>query len=120
MNKHKISISKLGIIKKNLLKFKYIDINLSIGTIDNLLSVYVVTLLAIIIPIIFRNDNLRYKTNPLYNMENKIKLTINCIIEIKFVHIIYVIFIIYKKRGEQNGGKRKKAPYRRTYEYSDE
>jgi len=53
---------------------------------------------------------------PLYNLGNSIKFNLNCIISVKVVHIIYVIYILLKKRRASN----ERASNRRSYDYSYE
>lgn len=127
LTKQKLDINKfdlknqLEVIKKSKIQVKSINISIDVGTENTAFTVYIVTIISSVIPIIFRNFNINYMVNPIYNMGNKIKLVAEGITEIKFVHIIYAIYILVKGRGKEYGrGKWKKTPNRRPYDYSNE
>lgn len=110
--------NQFKIIRKTRIDIKNLDIDISIGTNSGGLTVYIVAIISSIIPIIFRKRHLKYVVKPIYNKGNKIKLNIECIVDIKFVHIINTIFIIIKERGREYGGR--KTSNRRAYDYSHE
>ena len=56
-----------------------------------------------------------FSVYPLYNFGNSIKINLNCIIKVKIVHIIYVIYILLRRRN-----KNERASNRRAYDYSYE
>ena len=58
----------------------------------------------------------KFTVLPLYNIGNVIKINLNCIIDVKIVHIIYVIYILFKKGRNVN----ERASDRRAYDYSYE
>ncbi len=55
---------------------------------------------------------------PIYEDKNRIKLILNCIIQVKLVHIISIIYYVVKKRKEKR--KYERASNRRSYDYSYE
>lgn len=57
-----------------------------------------------------------FRIIPLYNFGNSIKFNLNCIISVKIVHIIYVIYILLKTRRRKN----ERTSNRRSYDYSYE
>ena len=62
--------------------------------------------------------NYEYKIKPIYNNQNLYKIRLNCIIELKIVHIINVIYILIKK-GKSDKNERT-ASNRKPYAYSHE
>lgn len=132
--KNKIKISNI-IKNKNIIKeIKKIKINLeelnlkaAIGSEDCILTSYLVATIAIIISNIlphFNNvkhekvkeimEKYRYKIEPIYIKKNVAKLKLNCIINTKMGHIIYIIYLI--KRSDKD----ERTSYRKSYEYSYE
>ena len=59
-----------------------------------------------------------YKVRPIYQNKNLYKISFNCIIELKMVHIINVIYILIKK-GKSDENERT-ASNRKSYGYSYE
>lgn len=112
-------IKELGKIKVDLSKF---DLKVYMGVDNVVINSFTVGVLSSIISIIlaktiakFNNKNHQYKILPLYN-QNKLKIDLNCIINVKVGHIIHMLFNIYKRKGGING----RASNRRTYDYSYE
>lgn len=112
-------------IKPEILKFK---LNLKIGFEDVFITTYAVplisTLISFILKLTTKNVNLKnkkrehyYKIEPKYN-ENIINLRLNCIINVKMVHIINIIYIFLIKKGRSD--KYERTSYRRSYGYSHE
>ncbi len=114
----------LGIIKTLQIKLKNLDLVLQIGTIDVIITSIIVGFISAIIGIILPHiveskkvSNCKYKIEPLYHMQNVIKMNLNCIIEIKVVHIIYIIYnLLKRKRVDKN----ERTSNRRSYDYSYE
>ena len=57
-----------------------------------------------------------FKIIPLYKYGNAINFRLNCIINVKLVHIIHIIYILSKKGMIKN----ERASNRRSYDYSYE
>lgn len=111
--------------RPEILKFK---LNLKIGFEDVFLTTYAVpfisTLISFILKLTTKSVNLQnkkreyyYKIEPIYN-ENIINLRLNCIINVKIVHIINIIYIFLIKKGRSD--KYERTSYRRSYGYSHE
>ncbi len=66
----------------------------------------------------WNKENYEYKIQPIYNNQNLYKIRLNCIIELKIVHIINVIYILIKK-GKSDKNERT-ASHRKPYAYSNE
>lgn len=112
-------------IKPEIVKFK---LNLKIGFDDIMVTTYAIpfisTLISFILKLTVKNVNLRnkkreyyYKIEPVYNT-NIINLRLNCIINVKIVHIINIIYIFLIKKRRSD--KYERASYRRSYGYSHE
>lgn len=112
-------------IKPEIIRFK---LNLKIGLDDIMATTYAIpfisTLISFILKLTVKNVNLRnkkreyyYKIEPVYNT-NIINLRLNCIINVKVVHIINIIYIFLIKKRRSD--KYERASYRRSYGYSHE
>ena len=115
----KKSINIIEIIKILKLKVEKLQLYLAFGTDILMLTIYLVPIISSILGILLRNANpnkTRYKVIPMYNFGNSIKFNLNCIIKVKIVHIIYVIYILFKKRRNHN----ERTSNRRAYDYSYE
>lgn len=111
---------KLEILKFNL-SFKF-------GASDIMVTTYTVpiisTLISFILKLTVKDINLKnkrkdyyYKIEPVYN-KNIINLRLNCIINVKIVHIINIIYIFLIKKRRSD--KYERTSYRRSYGYSHE
>lgn len=111
---------KLEILKFNL-SFKF-------GVSDIMVTTYTVpiisTLISFILKLTVKDINLKnkrkdyyYKIEPVYN-KNIINLRLNCIINVKIVHIINIIYIFLIKKRRSD--KYERTSYRRSYGYSHE
>lgn len=112
-------INIVEIIKKLRIKIENINLEAQIGIEDVILTVGVVTVLSAILGIIFRNAKPRavyYNIMPLYQFGNSVNFRLNCIISVKMVHIIHVIYILFKKGRIKN----ERTSNRRSYDYSYE
>ena len=113
------NIKLLDILKTSKLQIEKAYLNIKIGTDDVIITGFLVTFISSITGILFRKtkkENLFLKILPLYSCGNAINFDLNCIIKVKMVHIIYVIFILIKKGMNKN----ERASNRRSYDYSYE
>ncbi len=112
-------------IKPEILKFK---LNLKIGVEDIMVTTYAIPIISTLISFILRltvkdvdlknkRKDYYYKIEPIYN-KNIINLRLNCIINVKIVHIINIIYIFLIKKRRSD--KYERASYRRSYGYSHE
>ena len=129
--KEKISTENIKKIKREAKKNKELkkvilklDLKLELDTPDVLITTGLVTTISIIVSIIFSKllkikkfNEYKYKIIPLYNNKNMLNLEINCIINIKIVHIIFILYILMKKRRDD---KNERTSNRRSYDYSYE
>lgn len=119
-------VQDLKKIKELKAKISNLNLKVKIGTMDAILTSYFVALFAFIISIILSRtikkqskEKYYYKIEPLYLNKNMYEIKLDCIIEIKFVHIIDILNYFFKKRRGEKYGKRRTSN-RRSYGYSYE
>ena len=106
-------------------KLIYLNLEGRIGFIDVLATSYMVAILCSAISILLphitkvgKENECYYKIEPLYLNYNIYEIKLNCIFEIKMVHIINMIYYFIKKRRGENHEQR--TSDRRAYGYSYE
>ena len=123
--KRKIPINKetLNILRKINIKIKKLNMRIDIGTESVILTSYLVGAIATVISIILPHlisgrdiEKCRYSINPIYREKNEYHIYLDSIIQIKIVHIIYVIFNLLMKGSSNN----ERTSNRRSYGYSYE
>ena len=109
----------LNIIKKSKINIETLNIEGYLGLEDAAYTAYVLAFISSIIPIILsgRINKYKYNITPVYVNQNIVNLEINCIINIKIVHIINILFKLLKK-GRVNNNEQ--PSNRRSYAYSHE
>lgn len=112
------------LFKRLKIRIDKLNLKLEIGTIDVILTSAIIAILASVIGIILANvikkyekEKYNYKIYPIYQNKNLIKLNLNCIIKVKMVHIIYIIYLLVMKRRVE---KNERTSNRRSYDYSYE
>lgn len=103
---------------------KKLDLYLKISTGFPNLTVYAVAVISSIISIIlaktikdYSKDKYKYIVFPMYELKPAIKISLNCIINVKMVHIINIIYMLKKKRSVRND---ERTSDRRTYVCSND
>lgn len=111
--------------KKLDIKLEQFYFCLEIGTKDVIITSGIIAIVASLIGIIlpkliryYHHERYSYKVMPIYQNRNVIKLSLNCIIQVKVIHIINIIFTFVKKRKESK--KNERTSNRRSYDYSYE
>ena len=115
----------LKIIKQLHVKLSYINLKINAGVESPVITAFFVSILSTIISILLpffaidlTKENYRYTIQPIYKNKNLYKIQLNCIIQVKMVHIINVIYLFVKKgRSDVNG---RTTSNRRPYGYSYE
>ena len=112
-------------IRKLNPEVSYFNLELKAGTEDAVLTSFIIfaisTFISILLPHVIKKydaDKYRYEIVPLYINQNVYEMKLNCIIQIKMVHIINIIYVFLKKRRVDSYEQR--ASNRRTYGYSHE
>ena len=105
----------------NLQTLKY-NMNLEIGINDAIYTSFFVaaisTLISILLKLTLKDlKKCYYRILPIYGKGNIIKLNLNCIINLKLVHIINIIYLISK---EGRSEKYVRTSNRRSYDYCHE
>ena len=118
-------LEDLKIIKKIQPKISYLNLKVKLGTgspvVTALLASIFSSIIAIFLPysaINLKKENYQYIIQPIYQNQNLYKINFNCIIQVKMVHIINVIYIFLKK-GRSDSNERTTSN-RRAYGYSYE
>lgn len=123
--KKKIPMNKetLEIIKNIKIKISKLNLKIDLGTEDAVLTSYLIAFIAsiigIILPHIVEEDKMQkchYIVNPIYQNKNEYHISLDSIISIKIVHIIYSMLIFVKKGREKN----ERTSNRRSYAYGHE
>lgn len=127
ISNEKINISlceSKKILKKVKINLETFNAKIKIGTEEIILTSFIVGILSSFIGILlgkaikhYKPDKYEYVIIPYYNKKNIFDMNLNCIINVKLVHIIYVIYMFSKKRSEN---KNERTSNRRSYDYSYE
>lgn len=122
-NKENINKKILNLIKNIQIKVKNIKLNVNIGTIDAVLTSYLVAIIAsvigIILPHITERNNINtcyFIVNPKYQNKNEYSIKFEGIIYIKIVHIIFSMLNFARKGSNEN----ERTSNRGAYAYSNE
>lgn len=112
-------------VKKLQPELSYFYLESKIGVEDVIATSFLVTIISSIISILlphmvkkYEKDKYHYKIVPLYINKNVYEIKFDCIIEMKMVHIINILYYFLKKRRGENHEQR--ASNRRSYGYSYE
>lgn len=118
-------IEDLKQLKKIQPKLSYFHLEGKIGLEDAITTSFFVAIISAVISILiphvakkYEENKYQYKIVPLYINKNVYKIKFDCIIEIKMVHIINILYYFLKKRRGENHEQR--ASNRRSYGYSYE
>lgn len=120
-----ISIPEIiKIIRKLNISLDKFQTRIKLGTEDVILTSIFVGIIASSIGIIlgkiikhYEEKKYKYEISPVYNTKNIFDMELNCIINTKLAHIIYVIYIFSKKRS---GNKNERTSNRGAYDYGYE
>lgn len=122
-NRENINKKIVNLIKNIQIKVKNIKLNVNIGTIDAILTSYLVAVIAsvigIILPHITEKNNINtcyFIVNPKYQNKNEYNIKFEGIIYIKIVHIIFSMLNFVRKGSNEN----ERTSNRRSYAYSNE
>ena len=118
-----LTIKNINILKKLNIRLDYLDLELDLGLEDVILTTELITLISIVISNILPQiiskyipNKYRYKIMPIYINKNAYYIKLNCIFQLKIVHIINIIYI-YLKKGKSD--KNEWTSNRRFDDYSD-
>lgn len=113
------------ISEKINVKLERFHLLLDLGTIDVIITSAIITIISSALGIVlsklikhYQKEKYEYKIVPIYQNKNVINLSLNCIIQVKMVHIISIIYMLRKFRKEKKRYER--TSNRRSYDYSYE
>lgn len=119
-------LSDLKELTKLHLKISDLNLEMNIGTKSPLVTSFLVVTISNVISLLLPHlvNNLKdnryfYNIKPLYYNKELYKINLDCIIEIKMVHIINVIYYIFLKKGRRKN-ERSTTSNRKSYAYSHE
>ena len=119
-------LSDLKELTKLHLKILDLNLDMNIGTksplVTSFLVVTISNAISLLLPHLVNNlkDNRYfYNIKPLYYNKELYKINLDCIIEIKMVHIINVIYYIFLKKGRRKN-EQSTTSNRKSYAYSHE
>ena len=103
-----LTIKNINILKKLNIRLDYLDLELDLGLEDVILTTELITLISTVISNILPHiiskyipNKYRYKIMPIYINKNAYYIKLNCIFQLKIVHIINIIYI-YLKKGKSD------------------
>ena len=106
LKNNKIDILKIKNIKYLNVELKKINLEIQLNLIDNILTSFAVaiisTLLSIFISTVMKKYDERkckYIIKPTYKENVEMIINLNCIINVKMVHIINILYMLLKKRS---------------------
>lgn len=118
-------VKNLRQLKKLKPKFSHLDLQVSVGLISPISTSFLVAIISSTISIILPHlvkkiepEKYIYDIKPIYYNKNLYNIKLNCIIEIKMVHIINIISL-YTKKGKSDKNEQSTSN-RKSYAYSYE
>ena len=98
-----LTIKNINILKKLNTRLDYLDLELDLGLEDAIFTTELITLISTVISNILPHiiskyipNKYRYKIMPIYINKNAYYIKLNCIFQLKIVHIINIIYIYIK------------------------
>ena len=118
----KFDVNIFDVLKKLKIIFEELNLKIKIGTENSALTSIIFGIISGIIPFVFKNqikdiERQKIDIKPIYLNQNLLNIELNCIFNIKMIHIIYVMYILNKKRRDE---KYVRTSNRRSYGYSYE
>lgn len=105
------------------IKLNEFHLKAEIGTYDVIITSAIIAVISSAIGIVmaklidnYKKEKYEYSIMPVYQNKNVINLSLNCIIQVKMVHIISIIFTLLGRRKEKR--KYVRTSNRRSYDYS--
>lgn len=119
ISRNKKEIFNLKNLQELDINIKKLDLKIKLSALDNMITSFSVAIISSIISIIlarsikkYDKDKYYYRVTPIYEYKPIFKIKLNCIIDIKIVHIMNIIYILLKKRSVENN---ERTSNRRTY-----
>lgn len=120
----KLDKETMYMLKEIKIKISKFNLSLEIGTENVIFTSMLITFISTIVSVFLSRilekeaiENSQYQISSIYCNKNLLKINLNCIIHVKMVHIMYIMFHLLKKgRVNKDGG----TSDRRTYDYGYE
>ncbi len=119
ISRNKKEIFNLKNLKELDINIKKLNLKMKLSALDNIITSFGVAIISSIISIIlarsikeYDKDKYYYRVTPIYEYKPILKIKLNCIIDVKIVHIMNIIYILLKKRSVENN---ERTSNRRTY-----
>lgn len=118
-NRRKVlNIDVIRLLNRLNVEIDKLNLCLKIGLSDAFLTSITVGMISALISILISKNTKEYSDKyysilPDYNKTPLVKINLNCIINIKMIHIINVIYMLRKKK--RSGEYNERTSYRRTY-----
>ena len=101
------------------IKLLYIDLKIKIGLIENSITALSIGIISSLISYLVarksnkvKKENYKYEVIPIYEEKLQLVADFKCIIDVKLVHIINIIYILLVKKGaKENGGTSDRSNY---------
>lgn len=118
----KMDINILDVFKQLDIDLEKIDFKFQVGTENAAFTSILFGVISSFIPIVLRKqisniEEQKIEITPIYTNENLLNIELSCIFNLKMIHIIYIIYILSKKRRDE---KYVRTSNRRSYGYSYE
>lgn len=118
----KFDVNVFDVLKNLKIIFEELNLKVEIGAENSALTSIIFGIVSGIIPFVLRNqikniEKQKIDIKPIYLNQNLLNIELNCIFNIKMIHIIYVMYILNKKRRDE---KYVRTSNRRSYGYSYE
>lgn len=112
------------ILKKLNINVQKFNLKFELGTEDVIITSALIAIISSALGIFlakviksFNKEKYSYEIKPIYHNKNLINLYLNCIIKVKVVHIISIIYLLLRKRRVESN---ERTSNRRAYDYSYE
>ena len=123
--KNNKEILKIKNIEKLDIKIEKLDLDIKVSLSDSIITAFSVVIITTIISIVlarkideYNKNKYIYIVSPVYKNKPTFKVKLNCIIDIKIVHIINVIYMLIKKKRSVKYDER--TSNRKSYVRSNE
>ena len=118
-------ISDIKVLNELKVKTDKLNLYIKFDTKETFVTAFLTAIISTLIAIVlsrtttkYKQEKYKYKVEPIFCTQNLFKICIDCIISLKMVHIINVIYILKKKRSVNKYDKR--TSNRRAYAYNNE
>ena len=102
---NKKDILEIKNVKYLNIELKKINLEMQLDISDNILTSFAVVIISTLLSIVisrvmkkYNEEKCKYIIKPIYNENIQIIIDLNCIINVKMVHIINIVYMLFKKK----------------------